>query len=428
MRKAFGLLIAVMMSVTAAACGAAGDGRSAGDDAVTIRVFSNLPDRSNGQGLVEQYLFDQYVAENPHIAIEVEALHDEDYKTKMMAYAAGTDLPDLVSVWGHPSFLDEYVDAGILAALNPADYDGYGFVEGSFSGFSKDGVLYGLPRNTDMMVFYYNKQLFDENDWDVPATYEELLALAAPIGAAGFVPVAMTGGDKWPIAIYMTDLLVKVAGPAAYQTNTLRAIADNDFSNPMFARAVALLQDAYDASLFQVGFETQDYGTAQNLFVNGGAAMYYMGSWEMSMANNDSIPAEVRDNIRAFTMPVVSGGAGGANDITAWNGGGHAVVAGSPVQDEAVKLLNYMYLPENWTRIAWENNVGMTAQDFSQYATGDETPVQIQLMEIFANATGISGTTINDLGSAAFKVRSEDAFQEAAIKRFAPGEIADRLQ
>ena len=49
----------------------------------------------------------------------------------------------------------------------------------------------------------------------------------------------------------------------------------------------------------------KDYGTAQNLFTNGQAAMFYMGSWETSMALNEDIPEEIRDNIRVFTMPTI---------------------------------------------------------------------------------------------------------------------------
>ncbi len=53
---------------------------------------------------MEQTLFDQYMEENPNITIEVEALDDEAYKTKFKAYASGSGMPDLVNVWGHPSF------------------------------------------------------------------------------------------------------------------------------------------------------------------------------------------------------------------------------------------------------------------------------------------------------------------------------------
>ena len=55
------------------------------DDTVTLKVFSNLPDRKNGQGLVEQMIIDDYMEENPNVDIEVEALDEEAYKTKFKA-------------------------------------------------------------------------------------------------------------------------------------------------------------------------------------------------------------------------------------------------------------------------------------------------------------------------------------------------------
>lgn len=64
---------------------------------VTIKLFSNLPDRKNGQGLVEQTIIDQYMSENPNVNIEVEALDEESYKTKFKAYAMD-GMPDVVSI------------------------------------------------------------------------------------------------------------------------------------------------------------------------------------------------------------------------------------------------------------------------------------------------------------------------------------------
>ena len=84
----------------------AGDAAEAGSgEAVTIKLFSNLPDRKNGQGLVEQMIIDEYMAANTNVTIEVEALDEEAYKTKFKAYAMD-GMPDVVSIWGQPSFLE----------------------------------------------------------------------------------------------------------------------------------------------------------------------------------------------------------------------------------------------------------------------------------------------------------------------------------
>ena len=179
-------------------------------------------------------------------------------------------------------------------------------------------------------------------------------------------------------------------------------------------KAVELLKKSADAGLFQKGYDSQDYATAQNLFTNGQAAMYYMGSWDASMALNEDIPEDIRTNIRMFTMPVIDGGKGTATDIAAWNGGGYAVSATSSVKDEAIKFLNYMYQPDQLSKIGWENGVGMSAQDQSAYMTGNETDLQMQFVDAVNNATSVSGTPINDCGPSAFKTCIESEIQNVS--------------
>ena len=413
MRKKFlSTVLALTMVVTmAVGCGKSADTNSSakkGDDKVTLKVFTNLPDRKNGQGLVEQQIIDEYMKENKNVTIKVEALDEEAYKTKSME-----GMPDVVSIWGQPSFLDEVLDAGVLAELNEDDYKDYGFISGSLDGFKKDGKLYGLPRNTDVAGFYYNEKMFKENGWTVPKTYDELLELAKKINDKGIIPLAMDGGDGWPMAVYLSDILYKLTG-SDYSSTVSDAIKKGDFSDANIKKATEILKQTADAKMFQKGYDSQDYGTAQNLFTNGQAAMFYMGSWEASMALNEDIPKEIRENIRVFTMPIIDGGKGKATDIAAWNGGGYAVSSKSEHKEEAIKFLNYMYQPDKLSKYGWENGVGMSAQDQSAYMTGKETKLQMQFVDAVNNATSLSGTPINDCGPSTFKTSIESEIQSVS--------------
>lgn len=417
MRKKFlSTVLALTMVVTmAVGCGKSADTNSSakkGDDKVTLKVFTNLPDRKNGQGLVEQQIIDEYMKENKNVTIKVEALDEEAYKTKFKAYSM-EGMPDVVSIWGQPSFLDEVLDAGVLAELNEDDYKDYGFISGSLDGFKKDGKLYGLPRNTDVAGFYYNEKMFKENGWTVPKTYDELLELAKKINDKGIIPLAMDGGDGWPMAVYLSDILYKLTG-SDYSSTVSDAIKKGDFSDANIKKATEILKQTADAKMFQKGYDSQDYGTAQNLFTNGQAAMFYMGSWEASMALNEDIPKEIRENIRVFTMPIIDGGKGKATDIAAWNGGGYAVSSKSEHQEEAIKFLNYMYQPDKLSKYGWENGVGMSAQDQSAYMTGKETKLQMQFVDAVNNATSLSGTPINDCGPSTFKTSIESEIQSVS--------------
>ena len=255
--------------------------------------------------------------------------------------------------------------------------------------------------------------MFEDNGWEVPSTYEEYITLCQTIKDAGITPVAMDGGDGWPMACYLTDILVKVAG-TDYADIVSNAVASGDFTAPEIKEATQLLVQAAEAGVFQTGYDTQDYGTAQNLFTNGQAAMFAMGSWECSMALNEDIPEEIRTNIRAFTLPPMADGKGGANDIAAWNGGGYAVSANSEIKEEAIKFLNYMYQPDKLSKYGWENGVGMSAQDQSSFMTGNETELQKQVVDILKNATSVSGTPINDCGPSAFKTAIESEIQSVS--------------
>lgn len=395
--------------------GAAESGSSTDDSGsgkITLKLFSNLPDRKTGQGLVEQMIIDEYMEENQNVTIEVEALDEEAYKTKFKAYSM-EGMPDVVSIWGQPAFLDEVVDAGVLAELDQGDYADYKFIEGSLNGFTYDGKLYGLPRNTDVACIYYNQKMFEDNQWDVPETYDELLELAGKISDAGMIPMAMDGGDGWPMAVYLSDLLFQLAGTESSEI-IADAIATGDFTDENLVKATEILKESADVKLFQNGYDSQDYATAMNLFTNGQAAMFYMGSWESSMALNEDIPEEIRENIRVFTMPSVKGGKAAKTDIAAWNGGGYGVSAKSEIKEEAVKFINYMYQPDKLSKYGWENGVGMSAQDQSEYMTGEETELMKQIVDIVNNATNVSGTPINDCGPSIFKTSIESEIQSVS--------------
>ena len=255
--------------------------------------------------------------------------------------------------------------------------------------------------------------MFDDNGWKVPETYDDLLVLADDINAKGIVPVAMDGGDGWPMAVYLSDLTYKIAG-SDYKDIVSNAVSNGDFTDASLKEAAELLKKSADAGLFQTGYDSQDYGTAMNLFTNGQAAMFYMGSWETSMATNEDIQQDIRENVRMFTMPVVDGGKGTATDVAAWNGGGYAVSESSEVKEEAVKFLNYMYQQDKLSKYGWENGVGLSAQDQSAYMTGNETELQKQLTDIVNNATSMSGTPINDCGPSAFKTSIESEIQSVS--------------
>ncbi len=382
-------------------------------ETITINFFSNLPDRTAGQGLLEQTILDNYMKENPHITIKVEALQDEPYKQKFQSYVASNNLPDIFNVWGQPSFFQAVMEKGYAAELNPDDYKDYGFFEGSTTDFSYNGKLYGLPRNQDMTTVFINKAIFNDNNVKIPTTYNELVNAAKAFRAKGIQPLSINGRDKWILNLFFQDLVIKVSGNqrTIYDASTGKTSFASD---PDIRKAAELFKGLVDAGLFQDSFTSADYGAAQNLFLQEQAAMFYMGAWEVGMASNPDNSEHFRQNVALIPFPTVEGGKGKITDVCAWNGGGYAVSASSPVKDEAIKLLNYMMHPDNWPKIGWQQGLVVPGQNYKEYMTGKENVLQVQLTDILNTATSMSGTPWNDFNPGDWKANVENLIQEFA--------------
>jgi raffinose/stachyose/melibiose transport system substrate-binding protein len=392
---------------------------SGGTKQITMKFLSNLPDRTSGQGKLEQLLIDNYMNENKNIKIEVEALQDEPYKQKFKAYTAGNQLPDVFMVWGQPSFFEPVMKEGYAAELNKEDFKDYGFFNGSLNGFSYNNKLYGLPRNTDYMVLYYNKDLFEKNGVKVPTSYDEILTAAKTFRAKGIAPVSMNGKDKWAINLLYQELALKEGGDQNLIYDALKGKV-KFAENPILKKAAEDLKLLMDAKGFQDSFVAADYGAANNLFAQEKAAMYYMGSWEVGMDSNPNFSDSFKKNVDVVKFPIVKDGKGKDSDLMAWNGGGYAVSAKSTVKDEAIKLLKYMMKPDNWAKNGWQLGLVVPGQKYDSFLTGKESNLQKKLTDILGSSTSISGTSWNDSLTPDFKTSIEDICQQLASGMLTP--------
>ncbi|BCS80117.1 ABC transporter substrate-binding protein [Anaerocellum diazotrophicum] len=393
---------------------------------IEIKFFSNLPDRTSNQGKLEQMLIDSYMKANPNVKIKVEALQDEPYKQKFKVYVATNQMPDIFMVWGQPSFFLPVMKAGYAAEIKPEQIKDYGFKTSSLKDFMYNGKIYGLPRNTDFMVLYYNKGLFSKYNVKVPTTFSELLNAAKVFRKNGIAPIAINGKDKWILAILYQELVVKESGD---QRLIYDAISKKSISkNQVLLKAAKDLVELVNVGGFQDAFVAADYGAANNLFAQEKAAMYYMGSWEVGMAANPNFSDSFKKNVDATYFPIISGGKGKKTDILAWHGGGYAVSASSKVKNEAMKLLLYMMHPTRWAKIGWQQGLVVPGQNWEKFMTGKETVLQKKLTQIFSSATSVSGTVWQDAFTPNFKTEAETLCQMLVAKAITPEKFLAKIE
>lgn len=426
--KLISAILTTVLSLGLIGCGSSSSGDNSGGtpkgNEVKIKFFSNLPDRNSGQGKLEQTLIDSYMKENANVKIEVEALQDEPYKQKFKAYAASNEVPDLFMTWGNPGFFKPIMESGYAAELNQDDYKDYNFIKNSLDAFSNNGKLYGLPRNTDFMVLYYNKDIFEKNSVKVPTTIDELIQATKDFRAKGITPSATNGKDKWAISLLYQDLVLKEGGNQQLIYDALHGKV-KFAEDPILKKAANDLKDLMDAGFFQDSFTSADYGAANNMFAQEKAAMYYMGSWEVSMATNKDFSDAFKQHVDIVKFPV--GKDGKATDLVGWNGGGYAVSANSKVKNEAIKLLNYMMKPDNWAKNGWEQGLVVPGQQYDKYLTGKETNLQTKLTECIKSATSFSGAGWQDSLTPDFTNNSQDLSQQFAAKIITPDKFLQEV-
>ncbi len=55
-----------------------------------------------------------------------------------------------------------------------------------------DGKSYGLANELEFIGVFYNKAMFEENGWDVPESWDDLMALCDAANEAEVIPMAFT--------------------------------------------------------------------------------------------------------------------------------------------------------------------------------------------------------------------------------------------
>ncbi|WHY85678.1 extracellular solute-binding protein [Neobacillus novalis] len=430
MKKWILLLLTAILSIGLVACsdntgskeGSSKDGKKDGEK-VTLKFFTALPDRETGLGGVEQKIIDSYMEKNPNVKIEVEALQDEPFKDKIKIYSSTKQLPDIIQAWGQSSFIAPLINNGLLYELNPADFEDKDFIEGSFDGFSKDGKLYGVPRNTDFLPLFYNKRLFEENGIEPPKTQEDLIAVSKKFRALGINPVATNGMDGWIFPMWFDYALQRETGSFDLMDDALHG--DKSYTDPAVITAAKKMKEIVDAGVFADGYLTADYGTARNLFGQEKAAMYLMGAWEMGLATDENFPESFRNNVGVIPYPVSDKSKAG--DLVIYQGGGYSISNNSEHKEEAVKFLKYFFESENWPKLTWQSGAGMPAQSFDKYLTGKESTLQKEMIDIFNSVTSASGTPILDDSTPEFKETIMSLHQELFTGKVTPNQFGEKL-
>jgi raffinose/stachyose/melibiose transport system substrate-binding protein len=141
-----------------------------------------------------------------------------------------------------------------------------------------DGLSYGVPLIATSHGIYYNQDIFAKLNLRVPDSWDQLLTAARTIKEAGFIPFANASANDWDIAesVFMNiapNFIGGREGRMAYLTGR-RCFNDE--------AVVAAFQGVRDlVPFFPKHHELFTYYDSQQLFLQGQAAMWMQGSWDI---------------------------------------------------------------------------------------------------------------------------------------------------
>ncbi len=205
---------------------------------------------------------------------------DQAYVDKMKVLLSADELPDLVYSGGY-NLLDSAMEKGAVVDLTPyleADPEWRAmFAERDLEFNSRDGKIYGVPEERQLVGYFYNKELFQKAGVsEPPKTWDEFFQVCEIIKRAGITPLSMDTADTgWLTSLWLSSIIGTsgVAGNEYMNTMTV-----DNYMTPEFIDAMGKIQKMF------VNYTTPDavggkYENGANNFLSGNTAMIANGPW-----------------------------------------------------------------------------------------------------------------------------------------------------
>ncbi|MEU1008600.1 extracellular solute-binding protein [Streptomyces sp. NPDC005890] len=310
------------------ACGGSGSG----SDPKTVTVGSNQSD-----AVPKKAYGDIYTAftKQSGIKVDVNTKDHNTFQEQINSYLQGT--PDDVFNWFAGYRMQFFAAKGLASPID----DVWEKIGGNFPEAMKklskgaDGKYYFVPLTTYPWAVFYRKSVFRQHGYEVPATWDQLVALCKQMKKDGLVPIAFGDKDAWPamgtfdqinFRLNGYDFHVQLmAGKASWTDAKVKAVFDH------WAELLPYHQD---------GFMGRTWQDAAQTLVAKKAGMYLLGSF---VAQQFTDKADL-DDLDFFPFPEINS-AYGQDTVEAPTDG--FMVSKSPKNHAGVvKLLEFLGTPQ----------------------------------------------------------------------------------
>lgn len=285
---------------------------------------------------------DEYMANNPNVEIIVHTLDTEAYKKKMHTDFAG-DAKDVdVFFWWGGMNAKKFIENGKLLELDPYISDEmYGEVsKNAWKSFEYKGHIYACPSYAWYLTLFCNQRIFDRVGIELPETYDDLVSCIKAINQKeDLLPIALGAKDGWCAALGYQALTLRCVG--AVNENIMFASSKGLGDSAGYYEAAVKFCELYRMGAFGDNPLDCDAGIAEEMFLNGNAAMYISGSWAANSIYSKACCEGMCEEFAPCKIPAIQGGTYSDDYI-----GGYVdafwVNSKTEYQEEAAKLALFL--------------------------------------------------------------------------------------
>ncbi|SHN34674.1 extracellular solute-binding protein [Gracilibacillus kekensis] len=375
-------LIGILLLLLLAACGddqneqANGDsdnsdGSDNGEEKTTISFWHNFAGDDLRARTIRDRI-DQFNEDNPNITVEAEAIPVDGYRQRISTVAAAQELPDVFFTYSG-SFTDQFYEGNLIQPITPLIDENPDWADSFLSSaldiyeYGDEEDIYSVPvAMSSTSYLFYNKELFEENNVQVPETWDELMDAIDVFNEQGITPLAMGNQAPW---VAQSTTFGAIADRVTGTDWFMDAVEQNGafFTDPVFIDALGYFKELVDANAYQEGANSIDNTQAEQYFAQGKAAMMINGSWTISSLASSS-SEEVLENIGVALVPSIPEGEGRENTITGGPGGGFVLNknAEGDVKEAGLELIYYLSNDEAQKEIAESNSMVMYDVDIDE--------------------------------------------------------------
>jgi len=231
---------------------------------------------------VWQQIVDEFQAANPNIKVNVEVSDWDSYWDKLQTLFAADTPPDVFAM-DAPLYPD-WASRGVLLNLQPYIDASPGLLDGLYPGpletYKRDDGYYGLPRDFQTIVLFYNKDKFDEaglpyptDDWTMTDLREAAKKLTKDGDGDGKIDQWGLYVDLWDMELFWSGAVWGYGGEIINVERTQTLLGEEKSREAFHFIADMVLEDKSvpDPTI------TAEFG--DDPFAAGVAAMTTIGHW-----------------------------------------------------------------------------------------------------------------------------------------------------